>query len=280
MPADTTHKKKTISCCCPSPCGASPDPHSSCTQAGDEAVPKHMGWNWKHCSAERKGWRPGAIPRSIRELMCHFLRPCPCDTIPVGALTGKPPRDGPAPGPDPDADHQRPMIRVHRKNDEYTITMNPLKSAQELKVDPDPYLPCEPIHVRITANREDQRIAQIKQVIRNSGFRRCKCGQPVHQCTCRDNRELEALRECIDQCGMQFGIADLGTKLSLNRLKDLELDFTPPAAVAKSGLQPLPESDTRECQCNENDVLKELAAAAKAGGKAGKKGGAEEKGKR
>lgn len=249
-----------------------------------------MGWNWKQRSAERKGWRPGAIPRNIRELMCHFLRPCPCDTIPVGALTNvmktqksstPTARSG---GPDPAAT-QRPMIRVHRKNDEYVITMNPLKSAQQLKTDPDPYMACEPIHVRITANQEDQRMAQIKQVIRDSGFGRCKCGRPVELCTCRDNRELEALRECIDNCGMQFGIVDLGAKLSLNRLKDLELEFTPPAAVAKCGLQPLPKNGTQESQCNETDVLKELAAAAKAGGKAGGKkggtaGGAEESKKR
>lgn len=257
------------SCCCPAPCGAL-DTHLNCVDELD-TVPKHMGWNWKPHSTERKGWRPGAIPRSIRELMCHFLKPCPCDTLPpfVGAGCGPPPPSGttgqstancidqPIP--------QRPMIRVHRKNDEYVITMNPLKSAQQLKTEHDPYMNCDPVQVRITANREDQRIAQIKQVIRESGFRRCKCGQPVAQCSCRDNRELEALRQCIANCGTKFGIDDLATKLSLNRLKDLELEFTPPAGVVKCCLQSPPSQGMQETQYNENDLK-----AAKGGDKEAK----------
>lgn len=264
------------SCSCPAPCGTL-DVHTKCLDDID-IVPKDMGWNWKLNSNQRKGWRPGAIPRSVRELMCHFLKPCPCDTLPVGALTG-----GDASSADPACiDHgaqqaplpQRPMIKVQRKNDEYVITMNPLKSARLLKTEPDPYMNCDPIHVRITANREDQRMAQIKQIIRDSGFRRCKCGRAVAQCTCRDNREMEALRTCVENCGTKYGIADLGEKLSLNRLKDLELEFTPPAAVVKSCLRPVPECALQETQYNENDLKQKVGGSGSSdkGGKGGKAG--------
>lgn len=210
-----------------------------------------MGWNWTHQSVDRKGWRPGAIPRAIRDLMCHFLVQ---DSADLRAPTLPTPGRVPATPARP----QRPMIQVQRRNDEYAITMTPLKGGQQLRTTADPYQNCEPITVRITANRsrEDERIAQIKQVIHERGFRRCRCGLPVSQCQCRDRDELAALRKCVQQCGSRFGIVDLGEKLSINQPpKDLELDFTPPAAVVKAGfLESQQPQDAQSTQYLATDV--------------------------
>lgn len=219
--------------CCPPPCGLKTNTHDACTTPNDfKVVPKNMGWNWTHQSADRKGWRPGAIPRSIRDLMCHFLVPGSSNDMRSPTL--------PTPGrvPATPTRPQRPMIQVQRRNDEYAITMTPLKNGQQLRTTSDPYQSCEPITLRISANRsrEDERIAQIKKEIHERGFRRCRCGLPVSQCQCRDHDQLAALRKCVEFYGSRFGITDLGEKLSINQPpKDLELDFTPPAAVVKSG---------------------------------------------
>lgn len=148
------------------------------------------------------------------------------------------------------------MIRVNRRNDEFTITMLPLKKTSDLKSDPDPYLDCEPIQIKISGNKEARRLAHVRQMIWEKGFQRCTCGRSVAECECRDNREMEALRQCVAALEKKFNLDELEKKLNLHEKEDLTLDFTPPAAIVKPQLKDLPEdvSVVEETQYNEQDI--------------------------
>lgn len=231
-----------------------------------------MGWNWQPTTTERKGWRPGAIPKQIRGLMSYFLSQNPHES------SYRPPL--PIAGRVPPV--QRPMIQVQRHNDEYAITMQPLKGAAQLRTAADPFAECEPIQVRISARkqREDERITQIKQEIHQRGFRRCRCGQPVAQCTCRATTELTALKKCVRQAAKRLGVdRSVGEVLSINRRpKDMMLDFTPPAGVVRQEwLENQNAQDCRETMYDETDIPPDPCATETSVGKG--KGKAKGKGK-
>lgn len=151
------------------------------------------------------------------------------------------------------------MIRVNRRNDEFTITMLPVKKTLDLKNEPDPYMNCEPVQIRISGNKEVQRLAHVRQMIWEKGFPKCTCGRSVANCDCRDNRELEALRQCVAALEKKFNLDELEKKLNLQDKEDLTLDFTPPAAILKPQLKDVPEdaSVMEETQYNLEDTVED-----------------------
>lgn len=199
--------------------------------------------------------------------MCHFIKPCPLDTIPVTKMPAQKPPSGPAQPQYPSIPAvnppfpiaQRPMIRVNRRNDEFMITMLPLKKTLDLKTEPDPYLECEPIQIKISGNKEARRLANVRQMIWEKGFQRCTCGRSVAECDCRDNREMEALRQCVAALEKKFNLDELEKKLNLQEKEDLTLDFTPPAAIIKPQLKDAPDnlSVMEETQYDEQDIAEE-----------------------
>lgn len=234
-----------------------------------------MGWDWHRASEERKGWRPGAIPKNIRELMCHFLSPCPCDTLlPYKKRSSR--RSGDVPADCGGDEPQLPTLRVQRRNHEYYITMNPLKDAQRLKTEPYPYVACKPLQFRISGSTEERALHDIKKIIKEQGFDKCTCGKAIAKCSCRDNREMEALRKCLVTCENRFGVNNADQKICLaEKSSELDIEFTPPAGIVKANLPPVADLVVQETQYDELDyrVVAEKPGKGGGGGKKGGKGG-------
>lgn len=210
--------------------------------------------------------------------MGHFLKPCPCDTLPISND-----RQAAKPRPCPmnesgDRCHmpQRPMIQLQRENDELTITMRPLKNSLALKSEPDPYLACDPIRLKVSGMKEAQQLNKIKKILAEKQFTRCCCGHSVAECRCRDNREMEAVRKCLGELEKKFGVKDLEKKNLFGPPNDnLQLDFTPPAGIIKPQIseQRPCEMNTMETQYNEQDFKENKKGDKKGGDAASKKSG-------
>lgn len=193
--------------------------------------------------------------------MCHFLEPCPCDTLPVtkkGAnkKADRDPADEDPAVEDPNEITQKPTLSVRKKDGDYHITMRPLKNTAELRTDPNPYLTARPIKFKIARRAEEKKCDEIRALLHKKGFRKCTCGNIVACCTCRDNREMDALRKCLDECEETFGVKSLEYKLSLKPSVSepkLDIEFTPPAGMVKKNMKKLPNQVYQETQYSEDD---------------------------
>lgn len=255
--------------------------HKLC-KIGSHGVPSYMGWNWntditgicrvsclkinffpsynlkiciKMFTQIKKGWRPGAIPKKIKEIMCHFLSPCPCDTLPVTKKLLKN-KTNEEKMDEPCDIQQKPTLSVQKKDGDYLITMRPLKNTADLRNEPNPYLTAKPIKFKISRRAEEKKCDEIRALVNKKGFRKCTCGNIVACCNCRDNKEMDALRKCLKECEDNYKIKSLEYKLCLKEsLSDpkLNVEFTPPAGIVNKNIKKLPNLVYQETQYNEDD---------------------------
>ncbi|XP_034486875.1 uncharacterized protein LOC117791276 [Drosophila innubila] len=234
--------------------------HAHCRE-DEHKVPAHMGWLWtQHPLAQRPGWRPGAIRRSIRELMSYFLKDFPVDSIPISKYMSYHNQK-----PCPPIDHeekpedlvQLPTLHIEKKNDEYLITLRPLKDADTLKRAANPYANMKPVQFRIVKNPLLKQVREMKRCLKNMGFSKCKCHKPVMECYCRsfiDKKQLveEVQRQCIkrnmDSCEYDLVLSDTSDS-------EAEFDFgvTPPAGLMHPERLKATHITHTETQYNEND---------------------------
>lgn len=143
----------------------------------------------------RKGWKPGAVKKPIKELMCYFLEPCPCDTLPVTKKILKKRL------PFKESSNKlvsKPTLRIQRKDGNLFVTMNPIKNSADLKNCPDPYLKCKPIQFQISQDPNILKRSQIKKKIKKCGFRRCVCNKTIAQCICKNDDEKFDINEKLN----------------------------------------------------------------------------------
>ncbi|XP_030370280.1 uncharacterized protein LOC115620920 isoform X2 [Scaptodrosophila lebanonensis] len=204
-------------------------------------VPSNMGWLWTRFPlAKRPGWRPGAIGRTIRDLMSYFLKDFPVDSVPVSKYMSYHNQKKPPPverEAEPEDLVQVPTLHIEKKNGDYIITLRPLKDASTLQRAANPYAEMKPVQFRITKSPLLKQLREVKRCLKNMGFSKCKCHRPVMQCYCRtfiDKKRLlqEVQRQCekrrMDNCREQLVLSDTTDS-------EAEFDFgvTPPAGVMK-----------------------------------------------
>lgn len=235
--------------------------HAQCGNALHK-VPAHMGWLWTQCPlAARPGWRPGAIRRSIRELMSYFLRDFPVDTIPISKYMSyhrqKPhlTHDGEE---RPEELVQVPTLHIEKRNNEYVITMRPLKDAETLKRAANPYVKMKPVQFRIVKNPLLKEVREMKRCLKNMGYSKCQCHRPVMECYCRSFIDKKLLIDDVRrQCVMRkMPYCERELVLSDTTDSEAEFDFgvTPPAGLMKPDrLKKTVNMTHTETQYNEND---------------------------
>lgn len=202
--------------------------------------------------------------------MCYFLEPCPADTLPN---TRRPRKRPPPEKEEPLV--QKPTLRIQKKNGQYTITMHPLKTCEELKSSPDPYAACKPLKFKITRTPEEDACSQLKKAMLEK-YKKCTCKQSIPNCTCRDNKEKQLITKELEQYERDLKIKDLENKLKLSDSTDgseLDIEFTPPAGLIKETLGKKPDNIYRETQYDVNDFIKKKIDDSTGGGKCKKKGG-------
>ncbi|KAH8383434.1 hypothetical protein KR009_008595, partial [Drosophila setifemur] len=204
-----------------------------------EKVPSHMGWLWTaHPLASKPGWRPGAIRRSIREMMRYFLKDYPVDSIPISKYMSYYKNKQPAPHPPGERAEdlvQVPTLHIEKKNDVFTITLRPLKNAQDLARSANPYANMKPVQFRIVRDPLIKEIRDLKRCLKGMGFSKCSCHKPVMQCYCRSFLDKKLLVEQVRQECDRRRIDTCEDDLVLSDTSDSEDEFdfavTPPAGM-------------------------------------------------
>ncbi|XP_017871507.1 PREDICTED: uncharacterized protein LOC108619435 [Drosophila arizonae] len=234
--------------------------HTNCFDDG-RMVPGHMGWLWTdNPLAKLPGWRPGAIRRSIRELMGYFLKDYPVDSVPISKYMSyhkQKPKPSHEMEEKPEDLVQLPTLHIEKKNDEYLITLRPLKDPDTLKRAANPYANMKPVQFRIVKNPLLKKVRELKRCLKNMGFSKCKCHRPVMQCYCRsfiDKKQLvdELQRQCAKR-----ELHNCENELVLSDTTDSEAEFdfgvTPPAGLMHPERLKVSHRTNAETQYNEND---------------------------
>ncbi|KAH8246934.1 hypothetical protein KR032_004400 [Drosophila birchii] len=201
-------------------------------------VPAHMGWLWTaNPLANKPGWRPGAIRRSIRELMSYFLKDYPVDTLPMSKYMSYY-KNKKANSPPPEkADDlvQVPTLLIEKKNDVYTITLRPLKDAAALARSANPYVDMKPVQFRIVKDPLQKKMREMKRCLKGMGFSKCICHRPVMQCHCRSFVDKKLLIERVQEECQRREIEPCEDDMVLSDTSDSESEFefgvTPPAGL-------------------------------------------------
>ncbi|KAH8388606.1 hypothetical protein KR093_011142, partial [Drosophila rubida] len=234
--------------------------HEHCHQ-DEHKVPAHMGWLWTQSPlAQRPGWRPGAIRRSIRELMSYFLKDFPVDSIPLSKYMSyhrNKPRVEEEPGETIEDLVQVPTLHIEKKNDEYLITLRPLKDAETLKLSANPYANMKPVQFRIVKSPLLKQMRELKRCLKQMGFSKCKCHRPVVECYCRSFIDKKQLVEEVQRQCQQRRMAGCEADLVLSDTSDSEAEFdfgvTPPAGLMHPERLKRTHVTHTETQYNEND---------------------------
>lgn len=178
--------------------------HESC-KGNDMLVPKDMGWMWNVGISER-GWRPGAVRKSVAKIMQLFLTP---PEKPVKCPIIKDP----------------PTLRVQKKDGEFTIVMNPVLNEDDKDV--------SPIVFKLEKTEDGKKRSKAQKILKKRGIK--------INCDCTSFKKCKCLSEC-DKAQIKFELVNLSKELcikpqlSLCDLKDgseseIDFEFTPPAAM-------------------------------------------------
>lgn len=200
-----------------------------------------MGWLWSaDATGLRTGWKPGAIRKSIKVLMNHFLDnttgSMPKKQKDTQLCCGAKHKEGPEKDEDDEDDYtKKPALHICKKDGVYYVTLRPLKDSVTLKDCSDPYVDMKPIQFKITKNPILLELRQLKQCLKAMGFPKCTCHKPISQCCCRsflDKKKLEY--QCYKECRRR-NLEACSDTLVLSDTSDSEAEFdfgvTPPAGV-------------------------------------------------
>lgn len=185
--------------------------HKDCN--GDSfLVPKNMGWLWNiknpGINKIRRGWKPGAVPKSVARLMNHFLR--------VGHTSFHPEQET--------FERPKSTLKVEKKAGEYRIILNPPpiddKSCGDIET---------PIVFKISKTNEEMKRFEAINLLKSRGINKeCSC-ENIHDCF------------CINECRKQIilyelkAISDImciSPTLKYEELNEdsseIDFEFTPP----------------------------------------------------
>ncbi|XP_030558895.1 uncharacterized protein LOC115761306 [Drosophila novamexicana] len=236
-----------------------PSTHHTCSR-GSGRVPCHMGWMWTESElARHRCWKPGAIKKSIRQLMAYFLRDYPADKIGNSRFHYRRRRQSSNQPVEEEPLIQHPTLHITKKYDEYTITLRPLKDAKSLAVDANPYANMKPVVFRIIKDPITTGMRNIKISLKDKGYPVCSCHQPVASCFCRSHVDQKIVAQEVKLLSEERGWRDVSDIFVYSDLSesdsDNELEFgvTPPAGVVKPERRRKPDRVNCETQYNEND---------------------------
>jgi Domain of unknown function (DUF4776) len=230
--------------------------HKTC-KAEPAIVPKNMGWLWNTSVAGishlRRGWRPGAITKTVANTMKHFLN------IDQDTSLSK------EPNVIEDINDKNSTLRVKKQCGDYTITLNPNINASESDLKP-------PVVFKIAKSNEAKKRHEAKEVLKERGIvKKCSCSS-ITSCKCYTLCEKEEISCELRDISKTFCLNPEMRFIDLNQTSESELDFefTPPFAmknkfkkhtkVSYTGTQyekqdiPIIESESDVKACNINMI--------------------------
>lgn len=190
--------------------------HRLCMSDG-ALVPSNMGWLWNAqivgLPSIRRGWRPGAVRKSVAKIMEVYLTP-PAEPAP------------PVKQDDP------PTLRVQKKKGEYTIVMNPLRDESKALENPSP------IVFKVTKSDDVKQRSCARKILKSRGIeKKCNCAT-IDSCNCLTGCEKTQLKSEMEQVSKELC---LKPELSVGDLRDsseseVDVEFTPPSALKQKSL--------------------------------------------
>lgn len=219
-----------------------------------------MGWLWSvDRKATKKGWRPGAIPKPIKNIMEYFLKDgddtnqvSPCNTP-----RKKKNKCRPVAADEKTRCIQKPTLHILKKKGEYIITLRPLKDPNYLQECEDPYLDMDPLQFKIARNAIVIQKREAKRKLLDKGFPKCTCHRPVACCSCRPYIEKKQLEYDLGKICCDMGIESLREDLVFSDItdsdSDLDIEFTPPVGLVKPSLGKKPDLAHIDTQYSETD---------------------------
>lgn len=142
---------------------------------------------------------------------------------------------------------KKPTLRVVRRDGLYYVSMNPLKSSDELAHSQDPYIDdCPPIKFQISLNRQRKQQRDDNEM----GLLGYPCSE--HPAICDDNKEMQDLLKLLaDECENDTEFYKLAKTLC-SKPSDLDIEFIAPGAnvIDKSTYM---EGIYKETQYDKND---------------------------
>lgn len=174
-----------------------------------------MGWLWNVEAAgltrnNRCGWKPGAVRKSVAKIMAFHTFKAPKHTA--------------------ECESDPPTLRVHKKDGEYTIIMNPLRDGEKSNVDPSP------IVFKITKSDDAKARAKAREILKTRGVEmKCECGT-VEECKCLNECQKAVFKLEMAKISNQLCIKPELTACDLRLSSDSEIDieFTPPNATRQA----------------------------------------------
>lgn len=184
--------------------------------------------------------------KPIRQLMEYFLTDYPADTLNQARIHNRRRRqllglevDKPKPIEEPLVQH--PMLYITKNEDDYVITLRPLKSPEVLAKAANPFENMKPIMFRIRKDPIATAMKEIRRSLKEKGFPLCECKQPVAKCFCRSYLDQKVIEYEVKKLSEKQGwkdisdtfIYDEGSDSDSESEKELEFGVTPPAGVIK-----------------------------------------------
>lgn len=228
--------------------------HKYCVGAAKK-IPRYMGWLWSaSIDGRRRGWRPGAVRRETHRIMKYFLE----DRIhPVEVLEEKPqPPDMDENIPRRIKDFNLPTLRVTKKDGQFHITLQPVYDSTK-SYDPTDK---RSIPIEFVIEKDPMEIVkrEIKSRLKRLGFKSCTCGKPIYQCECREESDRENLEDAFDSLCQEMCAPQLKDTLYFSETtkseSEIEMEFSPPAAINRQPVRMKPSTAYAETQCNAEDI--------------------------
>lgn len=181
--------------------------HKICQESGF-LVPKNMGWLWNFEIAGKRGWRPGAVKKSVAKIMDYHLK------TPKKPVT-------------PEASPEPPTLRVQKKNGEYMIIMNPLRDATKQTDN------ISPIVFKVTKTEDAKKRSEARKILKIRGVGKCCDCSSIEKCCCMNECDKAQIKYELEQISKCLCINPTMNFVDMKDSSDSEIDmeFTPPSAV-------------------------------------------------
>lgn len=196
--------------------------HKECVP-DKKQVPRNHGWSWpKSYAARKRGWRPGAILRTVGHVMRYFLTRDSQQNICQMVVAKH----------EEDERNRLPVLNITKRFGEIYVTLRPFPTS-EIKQ--------KPIVFRIVKSELAVALREMKRALKDQGFRKCTCHQPLMLCVCRDALEKFVLnkalkKECqkrlMEPCPEHLVLTDTSCSDM-----EFEMDVSPPCRPRRKVLR-------------------------------------------
>lgn len=212
-----------------------------------ESVPSNMGWRHDKIQMHhQKSWYPGKIDKTVMNLMKHYLKSYPTDTIPLSNATRKMTIDD-------SSCHDNELkstLHVLKRNGEIFIEMRPLKERKQLETECNPYLNCTPLKFVIKKQPEETKRHKARVMMKSRGFnKKCNCND-IKCCRCISNVQKLLFQDEMKKISTELKMKKEMQYEDVHDSSDSEIDFefTPPT-VLNSGQKCMPNVAHVGTQC-------------------------------